>query len=543
VRPDRTARRPPLLSRIAVRLLAFNVLVVFLPVAAFLYLDTYERQLLRALEHALVQQARVLAAGLSGRGELDPRTAAAPLIELRRQQEARIRVLDFDGRVLADSSRLGPTAAPEEPTVRPGGYEAAEPEPLLRPMYRLASLPIRLYRRLFAPPEPPLEPGNVFGSEVREALAGRYGAATRISAGGQRSVTLYSAVPVWNGGRVVGAVLVSQSTYRILRDLYELRLQVFAIFLASLGAAVLLSLVASTTIAVPLERLRRQAGQILDRRGRLRSHFRVPRRRDEIGALARALRELTGRLEAHLAAAESFAADLSHELKNPLASIRAAAELVPQAGTPVEQARFLEMIQKEVARLESLLARVREIAWLDARLDEEEAEEVDLRELVEHVVESLRLRTPGGPAIRITPATSPPGSVAWRVRAAPARLAQVLENLFDNAVGFTPAGSEVEAQVTCAGAEVVLRVEDRGPGIPPEHLHRVFDRFFSYRPEHLEMEGVRYEHPGLGLAIVKAIVERYGGSVRAENREGGGARFEVRLPAKGHSSATAPAAR
>ena len=550
--PSRRGTRPPLLSRIAVRILAFNLLLVFLPVAAFLYLDTYERQLLASLEHALVQQGRVLAAALSGHGELGGEAAVDVLRELRQQHEARLRVVGPDGRLLADSSRLQTAAEPSGPLFRRGSAEAATDDPLLRPLYRLASFPIRLYRRLFAPPEPPYGSGDFYsnsgtllGPEVREALAGRYGAATRISAGGQRSVTLYSALPVRAGGRVVGAVLVSQSTFRILQDLYELRLQAFVIFLVSLAAAVLLSLVAATTISAPLERLRRQAGEILDRRGRLRAHFRVPRRRDEIGALARALRELTGRLETHLDAAESFAADLSHELKNPLASIRAAAELVPQAGAPAEQARFLEMIQREVARLENLLARVREIAWLDARLDEEESEEVDLLNLAERVALGLRMRGTGGPGIRILPAT--PGSTAVWVRAAPDRLAQVLENLFDNAVSFAPADSDVEVQVTRAEDEFVLAVQDRGPGIPPEHLKRVFDRFFSYRPDPPEppagrrTDGSRAEHPGLGLAIVKAIVERYGGRVRVENREGGGARFEMRLPAEERRTFTGPA--
>ncbi len=271
------------------RLLAFNLLLVFLPVAGFLYLDTYERQLLRSLEHALAQQARVLAASISGRGPLTADTAAAPLRALEGRHEARFRIVDPEGRLLADSSRLGrsqASPAPGEPVPSPSSTApvAAPAAPARNtpsrdaetlPLYRLASFPIRLARRLFAPPEPPYESGEFYsgaatllGEELRAALAGGYGAATRISAGGQRSVTLYSAVPVMDREKVAGVVLVSQSTYRILRDLYELRLRVFEIFLVSIGAAVALSLVAGTTIVRPLTRLRRQAGQILDGRGR-----------------------------------------------------------------------------------------------------------------------------------------------------------------------------------------------------------------------------------------------------------------------------------
>jgi two-component system sensor histidine kinase ChvG len=525
-----------------VRLLAFNLLLVFLPVAGFLYLDTYERQLLRSLEHALAQQARVLAAALSGREPLSAEAAAAPLRALEGRHEARFRIVDPDGRLLADSSRLeaGPSRTSlAEAAAPPARASARDAESL--PLYRLASFPIRLARRLFAPPEPPYESGEFYsgavtlrGEELRAALAGGYGAATRISAGGQRSVTLYSAVPVTNRGTVSGAVLVSQSTYRILRDLYELRLRVFEIFLVSIGAAVLLSLVAGTTIVRPLTRLRRQAGQILDAHGRLRGHFRVPARRDEIGELARALQALTRRLEAQLAFGESFAADLSHELKNPLASIRAAAELLPAAGAG-ERARFLGVIQQEVARLEALLARVREIAWIDARLEEEPRESLDAAEVAQLCVESLRLRRPDLPAFQVRAADDRPF-----VHLAPHRLLQVMENLLDNAASFAPPGSEVEVTARRVGAWAVLEVADRGPGIPPAHLPRIFDRFFSYRPASgdagpaaAENGHPRVEHPGLGLAIVKAIVEGYGGTVHASNREGGGAVFEVRLPIGG----------
>jgi two-component system sensor histidine kinase ChvG len=542
-----------------VRLLAFNLLLVFLPVAGFLYLDTYERQLLRSLEHALAQQARVLAASLSGRGPLVPAAAEAPLRALAGRHEARFRIVDPEGRLLADSSRLQPGEPVAPPTVAPAAAEpAVRSAPAPRdnpsrdaeslPLYRLASFPIRLARRLFAPPEPPYESGEFYsgavtlrGEELRAALAGGYGAATRISAGGQRSVTLYSAVPVLDRERVAGAVLVSQSTYRILRDLYELRLRVFEIFLISVAAAVALSLVAGTTIVRPLTRLRRQAGEILDGRGRLRGHFRLPARRDEIGELARALRELTRRLEAQLDFGESFAADLSHELKNPLASIRAAAELL-QAAPAGERARFLGVIQQEVARLEALLARVREIAWIDARLEEEPRKSLDAAEMAQRCVESLRLRRPERSAFRVT-APADPVSRPF-VNLAPHRLLQVLENLLDNAASFAPPGSEVEIAARREGPWALLRVVDRGPGIPPEHLRRIFDRFFSYRPAAAgagtdaapagaaQARDPRLEHPGLGLAIVKAIVEGYGGTLSASNREGGGAVFEVRLPAE-----------
>ncbi len=531
-------------SRISIRLLTFNVLIVFLPVAALLYLDTYERQLLRSLENALIQQGRILASALAGQATLETGTAEAILLRLEQRHEARLRVVDREGRLLADSSRLGPRS---DEIAGPGqGLEApaAAGQPARqetvpaqqRSLYLLATYPVRLYRRLFRAPEPPFELAEFYintdilwGPEIREALAGGYGAMTRISSGGQRSVTLYSAVPIRRDGRVIGAVLVSQSTYRILRDLYELRLEIFTVFLLSLAVAVVLSLLLSTTIAVPVRRLRRQAREILDHRGRLRGHIRFNRRRDEIGDLSRSLEEMTRKLHSHVRFVESFASDVSHELKNPLASIRSAGEMISRAATPEQRSRFLTVIQREVSRLQHLLSALREISLIDAQLDREERTAVAVDELLDSLIEAGALRS----EVRISRAAG--GSTAGgsppqvEVSMAPERLAQVLENLLENAVSFSPPGGEVSIHLARDGGQAIIRFEDQGPGIPEQHLERIFDRFFSFRPaENPGREG--RNHLGLGLAIVKAIVDGYGGQVTAGNRPEGGAFFEVRLP-------------
>jgi two-component system sensor histidine kinase ChvG len=520
-------------SRISVRLLTFNLLIVFLPVAAVLYLDTYERQLLRSLEHALIQQGRVLASALSGPDIPLKEEAGRVLRQLEGRQEARIRVVDSRGLLLADSSRI-------EPAPGPVGAAPGERAPLPAPaeqslLYRAASFPVRVYRRVLRPPQPPLPAGEFYastdvllGEEVRAALAGRYGAATRISSGGQRSVNLYSAIPVRRRGAVVGAVLVSQSTYRILRDLYELRLQIFRVFLLSLIAAAGISLLVATTIAGPLRRLRRQALRIVDRHGRLTGSFGLPRQNDEIGDLARALRQLTENLARQLSYSESFAADVSHEFKNPLASIRTATELMRREADDPRRQELLFLVENEVARMEKLLSGVREISRIDAHLAEETRELVDLRKLAEQVIAAFRLRGLAGRRLVLSAPDEP-----LQACLSPERLCQVLENLLDNGLSFSADGEAVRLVLTREDAEACLRVEDRGPGLPPEHLERIFDRFFSYSPPGRREEaggrsGTR--HSGLGLSIVKAVAEGYGGSVSAGNRPGGGACFEVRLP-------------
>jgi len=316
-------------SRISIRLLAFNVLLVFLPAAFVSYLAIYERQLLRAQEQSMVQQGRVLAAALSGRGALS-RSAVEPILaRLEQRTTSRIRVLDDGRHLLSDTSRLGPR--------RDQVAERPIDDPSLRTswLYRVGSSLFRFLDGLISGPEPAV--GEEFysasrpfdGPEVKRALAGQYGAATRITPGGQRSVTLYSAIPVRADDGIVGVVLVSQSTFDILQDLYEVRLAIFEFSLGAIGVAAILSLLVSTTISRPLKRLRAEAQAIVDRRGRLTGRFQGSERLDEIGDLSRALSELSSRLEERMRFIESFAADVSHEFKNPLASMRSAAEILP----------------------------------------------------------------------------------------------------------------------------------------------------------------------------------------------------------------------
>ncbi len=510
------------MSRLSLRLLLFNLLLVFLPVAGFLYLDTYERQLLEAQERSMVQQGRVLAAAFSGRGSIDAKETARLLTRLNRRLDARLRVVDADGNVLADTSRMGP-----EPV--PGAATLSETGPVRRnALYRIGAFLYDIYRRLL-PPEPGIEPretaspGRLDGREVRAALAGRYGRAIRVTPG-QRSVTLSSAIPIESAGRVVGAVVVSQSTYRILQDLYAIRLRISEVCAASLAVALILSLFVSATIARPIRRLRDEAEAILDRQGRLKRKFRGLARRDEIGDLARALEELTRRLEERVRSLETFASDVAHELKNPLASIRASVEMLSDVRDPEERRRFTSVVLEEVARMEHQISELAEITRIDAHLEAEEQVAVPLNGLLGQIAERFRMRENG----RIRFLLEMPEEIVT-VRAAPARLTQVFENVFDNAASFSPDGTAVRIVLTRApnGAAAVT-VSDEGPGIPEPHAARIFERFFSYRPD--GVPGDR-RHTGLGLAIVKTIVEGYGGTVSAANNTGAGASFTLRLPA------------
>jgi two-component system sensor histidine kinase ChvG len=377
----------------------------------------------------------------------------------------------------------------------------------------------RLRSLLTRPPESaPADHGpDTLDDVLREALAGRYGAATRPTAG-QRSLTLFSGLPIRHAGRVTGAVVVSQSTFRILQALYAIRLRLFEIVVASIVAAAALTTLSATTIVQPLVRLRSRADALALHRGPHPVDFPATNRRDEIGALARALQHLTRRLDEQIVRLEIFAADVAHEFRNPLASIRTAADTIDASGSAEERQRFLQMMRRDIQRLDRLVVETRDLARLDGQIEHDTQEVVDLGELVRQVVEGVSATH--GTAVPIHGGGRP-----WPVRGSRERLAQSIENLLSNACELTAPGTTVDVSFEALAHGCRVTVADRGPGIPEAHLEQVFDRFFSYRPG-----GDRREHLGLGLAIAKQVIVGYGGSIRARNRPGGGAIFDVELP-------------
>lgn len=514
-------------ARISWRLMAFNLLLVFLPVAGVLYLDTYEEHLVAAQERSLLQQADLIAAALAGGSRLSidaaqglvARAESTALGRPPEPYQPRIRVTDSQGRVIADSYWLRPSDAVAR--ARSGGIQKSR-------LYRLGAFLMRPIVRLVRPPEPRLEhddqyetANRLMGPEVRAALRGSEAGTKRISSRAS-ALTLYRAKPIWSSRGVGGVVLVSQSTYPIIRDLYAVRLGILQIFVASLVAAIVISLLVATTIVRPLRQLRLDAHDLLDRRGRVRGRFAGSDKPDEIGDLARALERLTRRLDEHVRFIESFAADVSHEFKNPLASIRTASEMLAVVTEPSDRARFIGIIQRDVARMERLLSGVRDVTLVDAQLAREEREQVAVGNLLTSVVESFRRTHERRVQFELhdlaTNATT---------EASADRLTQVFTNLLDNAVSFAPDGSVVTIHLLDTTEEIRVIVRDSGPGIPEAHLTRIFDRFFSYRPDAAK----RDSHTGLGLAIVKTIVEGYGGQISARNNTPApGATFEVTLP-------------
>jgi len=493
---------------------------------------------------------------------LDESAARRVLAAIGDKRTARFRIVDTAGKLLADSSDREAAQAQAKdfsesrersssrsPSASADTAASEGGEPFL---YRVFSTPARTWRRWFAPPSPPLPSADYYasagpvllGSEVRDALEGRYGAATRVSSGGQVSVTLYSAVPALAAdGSVVGAVLVSQSTYRILRDLYAIRLDIAWIFVGSLAAAVALSFLLAFTIVSPLRKLGAAAAAALspigtvDRaRGVLvgqggaaqgaASAFPESRRGDEIGDLQRSLRGLVLRLDERMRQLERFAADAAHEFRNPLAAIRSAAELAEAAPEAADRSRFHRAIIDDTERLRATVDGLRRLSLAEAGAQTGALEAVDAARAARAACEGVRLRSALGsePGEGRSVAFAVSGDEGARARVDPAALDVMLGNLIDNAASF--ARSSVSVAIAREADSVCFAVEDDGPGVPSEHLDRVFDRFFTWRPG--ERRGA---HTGLGLSLVKALAEAGGGGVESSSRPGRGARFVLRLPA------------
>lgn len=318
----------------------------------------------------------------------------------------------------------------------------------------------------------------------------------------------------------------------------EARLSILPFFGWAVAAAILSSLLLTTMIAQPIRQLAIASDKV--REGiAAAGRARIPdftNRKDEIGELSGSLKSMTQAIYARIDAIESFAADVSHELKNPLTSIRSAAETLKIAKTPEQQAKLLAVIQKDVARMDRLITDISNASRLDAELARESREAIDLGKLIKDIVATYAHTAKDGDVRVVFDEPVQPAYMLGN----PTALSQVIRNLIDNARSFSPEGGEVRVRLEPATARNGLArilVEDDGPGIPPDNLDSIFNRFYTKRPQ-----GSAFgNNSGLGLAISRQIVNSHGGRIYAENRlvdpdfpegERKGARFVVELPGR-----------
>jgi len=563
-------------SSLTRRIVTLNLGGLLVLVVGFLWLNHFRADIIEARTQSLKTQAAIIAAAISASAGVDtdalqldpekllelspgekdlppasddesiefsinPERVGPVLHKLVTPTHTRGRIYDRDGLLLLDSQTLSARVPP-----RLDADATSEDTP----WYKVAW---NRLRALFITPKPPRAPAGWMTNgksfpEVAEALEGRIGSTVRVNIAGETIVSV--AAPILRSHAVKGALALSTQGGDIDKVIAGERWALLRFFLVFAAVMLMLSLSLANTIAEPVRKLAEAAERV---RLGIKSRQPLPdfiNRADEIGHLSRALGDMTQALYSRIDAIESFAADVAHELKNPLTSLRSAVETLPRVKSGPSQERLLAIIQHDVRRLDRLISDISDASRLDAELARGVAEPVDIEALL-NAVTSMIADSPRSHGVGIVVKVErEPGSHArYFVLGHDSRLAQVITNLIDNACSFSDPGGEVRVTLQRVGEayaqSIRIVVEDDGPGIPPHALERVFERFYTDRP----VDGFG-QNSGLGLSISRQIVQAHSGHIWAENRpfetgtavhanpaddeapqrHGAGARFIVTLP-------------
>ncbi|MGN6145647.1 MAG: stimulus-sensing domain-containing protein [Mesorhizobium sp.] len=578
----RPSRSPALLSKVTVplrrflghhifssltrRILFLNLAGLAVLVIGILYLNTFRDGLIDARVESLMTQGEIIAGAIAASatvetdsisidpekllelqaGEstgpssdqldnldfpINPERVAPVLRRLISPTRTRARIYDRDTNLLLDSRHLysrGQILRYDVPPIEeeePGLFERVEK--FVFSFFRNSDLPI--YK------EQPGGNGAAF-PEVVKALTGSPSTIVRISEKGEQIVSV--AVPIQRFRAVLGVLLLSTEGGDIDKIVAAERKAILRVFGIAALVTAILSLLLASTIATPLRRL--SAAAVRVRRG-VKNREEIPDfsdRQDEIGNLSLAVRDMTNALYARIEAIESFAADVSHELKNPLTSLRSAVETLPLAKNETSRSRLMEVIQHDVKRLDRLITDISDASRLDAELAREDAGKVDLKKFITDLVSISSEASHHKKAVELElkVAKLPQGVKGYQVVGHDLRLGQVITNLIENARSFVPdQHGHITISLERSGKFNIVTVDDNGPGIRAEKIDRIFERFYTDRPAS-EAFG---QNSGLGLSISRQIVEAHGGTLTAENISGTkpgeikGARFVVALPADG----------
>ncbi|KKX26602.1 histidine kinase [Rhizobium sp. LC145] len=550
-------------SSLTRRILFFNIAATVVLVGGILYLNQFREGLIDARVESLLTQGEIIAGAISASASvdtnsitidpekllelqagqsitpvpndedldfpIDPERVAPVLRRLISPTRTRARLFDADANLLLDSRHL----------YSRGQVLRFDLPPVENESTSWSDWFASLFNRLLQPgnlpsyKEAPGGDGSIY-PEVMNALTGVRGAVVRVTDRGELIVSV--AVPVQRFRAVLGVLLLSTQAGDIDKIVHAERLAIMRVFGVATLVNILLSLLLSSTIANPLRRL--SAAAIRVRRG-AKQREEIPDfayRQDEIGNLSIALREMTTALYDRIDAIESFAADVSHELKNPLTSLRSAVETLPLAKTEESKQRLTEIIFHDVRRLDRLISDISDASRLDAELARSDSTPVDMESLLNNLVDiSRQIRTDRKPVeIDLSIDSKAGNKAAFVVNGHDLRLGQITTNLIENARSFVPEkGGRIAIRLSHGKGKVTVTMEDNGPGIQAEDIDRIFERFYTDRPEG-ESFG---QNSGLGLSISRQIAEAHGGTLRAENiqdpKTGAtvGARFILSLPA------------
>lgn len=553
------------------RIIFLNMAALFVLLSGILFLNQFRDSLIEAREESLLTQGEIIAAAISARASVDtdsitidperllelqagestypmenevenldfpinPEEVAPVLRRLISPTRTRARIYDRDGIIILDSDRLyssGQILRFDLPPITKkerGFFEHYWLQ--FRDWFWQRDLPLYV--------ETPDGNGTAY-SEVVTALTGSPGSKTRRTTGGDTVVSV--AVPVQRFRAVLGVLLLSTEAGDIDKIIAKERYAIMRTFGVAAFVSALLSILLASTIASPLRRLADAAERV---RLGVKSREQIPdfsERRDEIGHLSSSLREMTQSLYARIDAIESFAADVSHELKNPLTSLRSAVETLPLAKKKQQQEKLLEIINHDVRRLDRLISDISDASRLDAELARDDAEIVELdgllegyRDTYDNIRTSSKLKLPimnltiDEPASETSTRQKNRLQRHWKVSGHKGRLSQVIANLVENARTFVPVDDgKIDINLSREGDRAIITVADNGPGIPAENSERIFERFYTDRPAS-EAFG---QNSGLGLSITRQIIEAHGGTIKAGNRTdstSSGAIFVVTIP-------------
>jgi two-component system sensor histidine kinase ChvG len=544
-------------SSLTRRIVVLNLGGLLVLVVGFLYLNQFRADIIDARVQSLRTQGEIIAAAIAASAEVEtdtitidperllqltPGEGAAPteredesiefsinpervgpvLRRLVTPTRTRARIFDPDGLLLLDSLALSSRGVilRSDP-----GETIAEDTTWLDRMWIAAKRWLAPARKRHV--DEPWVGNSKSHPEVGDALRGQTQSVVRIDANGETIVSV--AVPIQRLQTVRGALLLSTQGGDIDAVIASERWAILRFFLVLAAVMFILSMFLAGTIAEPVRKLAEAAERV--RRG-IKSRQQIPdftARSDEIGHLSHALRDMTQALYNRIDAIESFAADVAHELKNPLTSLRSAVEILPRVVAGASRDRLLEVIQHDVRRLDRLISDISDASRLDAELARNDAEPVDLVALL-HAVVAMAQDSPRHPDVKVRLFVDPGGRVAEKggarycVLGHDSRLAQVMTNLIDNARSFSEPGGEVRValrrldivaddDVNDEGERILITIEDDGPGIPPHALERIFERFYTDRPN----QGFG-QNSGLGLSISRQIIEAHGGRIWAQNR-------------------------
>jgi two-component system sensor histidine kinase ChvG len=553
-------------SSLTRQILFFNLVALVVLVGGIMYLNQFREGLIDAKVESLLTQGEIIASAVSAQASIDtnsitidpqkllelqagqsitpvpndedlefpidPEKVAPVLRRLISPTHTRARIFDPDANLILDTRFLysrGQVLRFDLPPVETQSVPWSE---------RLSGIINRLLQPSNLPvyKESPGGDGLIY-PEVKNALTGVRGAVVRVTENGELIVSV--AVPVQRFRAVVGVLLLSTQAGDIDQIVHAERLAIMRVFGVATMVTVILSLLLSSTIANPLRRL--SAAAIRVRRG-VKSREEIPDfsfRQDEIGNLSSAIREMTNALYDRIAAIESFAADVSHELKNPLTSLRSAVETLPLAKTDESKKRLMDVIQHDVRRLDRLISDISDASRLDAELARADAKPVDLEKLLAGLCEiSGQVRARGKTvAVTFQAERKNVGKSGFKVVGHESRLGQIITNLIENARSFVPdEGGRIDVRLSRKDGNCRVVIEDNGPGIEAENIDRIFERFYTDRPGAEDFG----QNSGLGLSISRQIAEAHGGTLEAENVLGAngerkGARFILVLPEKGTS--------